>query len=60
MDHLRLLTQYKLFQSWIDEEKESLSYLIEMYFDDYYNYRINYYTRSLMLYGIMIEDRYTW
>lgn len=56
MDHLRLLTRYKLFQSWIDEEKESLTYLIEMYFDDYYNYRINYYPRSLMLYGIMIDE----
>lgn len=56
MEPLRLLVLERAYESWLCEENETLSYLMEMYFDDNYNYRIHYYPRSLMLYSEMIDE----
>lgn len=56
MDTQRLLTLERMFDSWICERHESIECLMEMYFDESYNYRLKYYPRSLMLYGIIIDE----
>lgn len=55
MDIQRLLTLERMYDSWICERYESIHCLMEMYFDNSYNYRLCYYPRSLMLYAEMID-----